>query len=223
MDEFETINLNSRACKICKQETGEELISCILHNQFSTTEKSIIFSTDDSVSSIEEGEPSFAHRVCLERWDTVMKNTYFPQPKKTWKDRLKGFITTGSANNNVTETWTPVDYNVGPASDRPIFESATKPEKARSSYSVFSGSKEAYRVENVGERDTERDHWRRNKIRICSVDSEDEVEERVLSSKGRVFRRTRTECEYIIFLCVPTPVKRREISNFHPIWSDSLS
>ena len=50
----------------------------------------------------------------------------------------------------------------------------------------------------MGERDTERDHWRRNKIRICSVDSEDEVEERVLSSKGRVFRRTRTECEYII-------------------------
>ena len=197
MDEFETINLESRECKICKQETGEELISCILHNQFSTAEKSIVFPTDDGVSSIEEGEPSFAHRVCLERWDTVMKNTCFPQPKKTWKDRLKGFITTGSANNNVTETWTPVDYNVRPASGRPIFECTTMPEKARSSYSVFSESKEAYRVENVGERDTERGHCRRNKIRVCSVDLEDEDEERVPSSKGSVFCLTRTECKYI--------------------------
>ena len=34
MDVFETINLDTQECKIRKQQTGEELISCILHEMF---------------------------------------------------------------------------------------------------------------------------------------------------------------------------------------------
>ena len=38
MDDFETISLEKKECKICKQETGEELISCILREKFSSAD-----------------------------------------------------------------------------------------------------------------------------------------------------------------------------------------
>ena len=38
MDDFETISLENKECKICKQETGEELISCILREEFSSAD-----------------------------------------------------------------------------------------------------------------------------------------------------------------------------------------
>ena len=38
MDDFETISLENNECKICKQETGEELISCILREEFSSAD-----------------------------------------------------------------------------------------------------------------------------------------------------------------------------------------
>ena len=208
MDEFETINLDSKECKICKQETGEELISCILRDKFSTEEK--IISANSASSNEREGETSFAHRVCLERWDTVMKNTCFRQPKKTWKDRLKGFMTTGSANSNVTETWTPVILgdNSDANDNRPIFE-PTKREKGifsgATGYSVFSASKEAYRVENVGDGGSEHDQWRTSKVRICSVDSDEEDERHAgeFASKRSVIRLTREKCKFIVckFVC----------------------
>ena len=174
MDDFETINLDNKECKICKQETGEELISCILREKFYSTE-------DVSPNSSDEVETSFAHRVCLERWDAVMKNTFFPQQKKTWKDRIKGFISTGSSNNNAIETWTPVvlsNVERSAANDDPIRFASKKREQERSSgtsgHSMFSESKEVYRVENVGKRESEYGQWRSNKIRICSIDSDDE-------------------------------------------------
>lgn len=200
MDEFETINLDSKECKICKQDTGEELISCILRDKFAAEEKSI--SSSSAGSNERERETSFAHRVCLERWDTVMKNTFFRQPKKTWKDRLKGFITTGSANNSETETWTPVILGNVEHSDandnRPIFE-PTKREKeiysGTTGYSVFRTSKEAYRVENVGDGDSEHDQWRTNKVRICSVDSDEEAEEH--AGVIRFTREKLQECDVV--------------------------
>lgn len=202
MDDFETINLDNKECKICKQETGEELISCILREKFPTSENN-----SSPTSCANEVETSFAHRVCLERWDTVMKNTFFPQPKKTWKDRLKGFISTGSSNISGTETWTPVAFsNVetpgsSDANDnRPIFESGTKGGMARSSgiagHSVFSATKEAYRVENVGNREPEHGQCRTNKVRIRSVDSEDEDEKPAfIPSERKFIRHTRKQCK----------------------------
>ena len=38
MDDFETISLENKECKIYKQETGEELISCILREEFSSAD-----------------------------------------------------------------------------------------------------------------------------------------------------------------------------------------
>ena len=38
MDDFETISLENKECRICKQETGEELISCILREEFSSAD-----------------------------------------------------------------------------------------------------------------------------------------------------------------------------------------
>jgi len=168
MDAFETINLNSKECRICKQETGEQLISCVLREKFSTGENI----SPTSRSNLTE--PSFAHRVCLERWDTVMKNTYFPQPKKTWKDRIKDFISTGTSHSGM-KTWTTVEPSDANDNRPSIFDSLGR-EKARSSgisgRSLFSESKEAYRVENVGRRESDHGQWRRNKVRICSVDSD---------------------------------------------------
>lgn len=200
MDDFETISLENKECKICKQETGEELISCILREKFSTAE-------NVSPTSPQAPETSFAHRVCLERWDEVMKNTFFPQPKKTWKDRIKGFISTGPSNNNATETWTPVvSSGVKPSdSSWPIFES-TKRGKARSpgtaAHSVFSESKEVYRVENAGNKESEYGPWRGTKVRICSVDSDDGEDERPADSTNdkKIVQHTRAklqECDVV--------------------------
>ena len=194
MDDFETINLDNKECKICKQETGEELISCILREKFySTTE-------DVSPNSSDEVETSFAHRVCLERWDAVMKNTFFPQQKKTWKDRIKGFISTGSSNNNAIETWTPVvldNVERSAANDDPIRFASKKREQERSSgtsgHSMFSESKEVYRV---GKRESEYGQWRSNKIRICSIDSDDEDDKPGRPfPRQKVVRHTREKCK----------------------------
>ena len=193
MDDFETINLDNKECKICKQETGEELISCILREKFYSPENA-------SPSSSDEVETSFAHRVCLERWNAVMKNTFYPQQKKTWKDRFKGFISTGSSNNNAIETWTPVvlgNVERSAANDDPTRFASKKREQARSlgtsGHSMFSESKEVYRVENVGIREPEFGQWRSNKVRICSVDSDDGDEKIARDQKG--FRHTREKCE----------------------------
>ena len=39
MDDFETISLENKECKICKQETDEELIPCILREKFSSADR----------------------------------------------------------------------------------------------------------------------------------------------------------------------------------------
>lgn len=168
MDEFETINLDTKECKICGQQTEEELISCILREKFprsggNTTEN----------ESLKVNEATFAHRICLERWDTIMKNTFYPQPKKTWKDRLKGFISAGEAS---IETWTPVTacHSTDTSNDRNRTMSTTTTTKSfstASNCSVFSKSKEAYRVAEVR---SKQGQWRTSKVRICSVDSEQE-------------------------------------------------
>ncbi|KAK2564915.1 hypothetical protein P5673_011622 [Acropora cervicornis] len=193
MDNFETISLDSKQCKICNQETGEELISCILREKFSS-------GGNVSPGSPKSPETSLAHRVCLERWDAIMKRTFFPQQKKTWKDRVKGLVSTRSSNNNVVKTWTQVDF-LDHAGDgnRSILEPTKREIIKRSSWtsenSVFRESKEKYRVENVGKAETEFGEWRRNKVRICSVDEEDDEKEATFSSTHTVTRHTRTKLQ----------------------------
>lgn len=158
MDEFETINLDTQECKICKQQTGEELISCILHEMFP--------SSGSQSSSSSTGVEAFAHRICLERWDAVMKSSFNPQQKKSWKERIMGLINVGQASNQGSiETWTPTDY-LHPAdgqTDRQLPDITTQ-------QSVFSESKEAYRVEVV---ENEHGQCRKSKVRIRSVELED--------------------------------------------------
>lgn len=192
MDDFETINLDNKQCKICNQETGEELIPCILRENFSS-------GLNDSPTSPRLPETSFVHRVCLERWDAIMKRTFFPETKKTWKDRVKGLISTRSTNNNETETWTPIDSTLHVDGDRSISK-PTKRESVRSTrtseHSVFSESRQAYRVENVGKRYSEHGEWRRSKVRICSVDSEDtEDKPHPFPSIETVSRHTRAKLQ----------------------------
>ena len=198
MDEFETINLDTKECKICKQQTGEELISCILHEKFSSSEH--------QSSLYSNGVEAFAHRICLERWDAVMKSSFYPQQKKSWRDRIMGLINVGQASNQDSiETWTPVDH-LDHTDDQHCSPSSFTGEQTKSDrqlpnaqQSVFSESKEAYRVEVVG---NEHGQWRKSKVRIRSVDLEDsEVDENepataVSISRERNFiRQTRSTCK----------------------------
>lgn len=189
MDEFETINLDIKECKICKQQTGEELISCILHG----TDGSSGVNNKTSCSS---GAETFAHRICLERWEAVMKSSFYPlaQPKKTWRDRLKGLISAGQTSNmqgSNIETCTPVG-NLDHADDA---DDNNWPISSLTGHSVFSESKEAYRVEDVG---NNQGQWRTNKVRIRSVDVEDSDEDQVtITSEHKLIRYTRSSCKYL--------------------------
>lgn len=201
MDEFETINLDVKECKICKQQTGEELISCILHEKLSSSGE------DTSQSSCSNGVETFAHRICLERWDAVMKSSFYPQPKKTWKDRIMGLINVGPVSNfqGSIETWTPVGHS-DTADSRPSCISSDEqkgklPTSSNLGHSVFSESKEAYRVEDVG---NGHGQWRKSKVRIRSVDLEDGENEEPTAvpttSERNFIRHTRSTCKYFI-LC----------------------
>ena len=85
-------------------------------------------------------------------------------------------------------------------SSRPILDS-TKRGKARSTgaagHPVFSESKEVYRVENAGNKEWEYGPWRGNKVRICSVDSDDGEDERPADSTNdqKIVQHTRAKCE----------------------------
>lgn len=199
MDEFETINLDTKECKICKQQTGEELITCILHEKFS--------SSGSQSSLYSNGVEAFAHRICLERWDAVMKSSFYPQQKKSWRDRIMGLINVGQASNQESiETWTPVDHSdhaddkdCSPSSSFTGEQTDRQLPGINAQQSMFSDSKEAYRVEVVG---NEHGQWRKNKVRIRSVDLEDsEVDENepaaaVSISRERNFiRHTRSTCK----------------------------
>ena len=186
MDEFETISLDTQECKICKQQTGEELISCILHESFE------MFSSPGSSPTIVE---AFAHRICLERWDAVMKSSFHPQQKKSWKDRIMGLVNVRQASTQGSiATWTPTDH----------LDHAYKPTDRQlpgtnSQQSVFTESKEAYRLEVVAD-----DHgeWPKRKVRIRSVDVEDsEVDHNEpvaavsISRERNVVQHTRSTCK----------------------------
>lgn len=193
MDEFETISLDSRECEICKQQTEEELISCVLHENFPSSRENI-----SQTGSSNGNEATFAHRICLERWDAVMKNTFYPQPKKTWKDRLKGLISAGQAS---VETWTPVttSHSTDSLDDPNRTISTTRSYSSATGHSVFRESKEAYRVAEVGHN---RGQWRTSKVRICSVDLEDSekdqqnTESPVASEQCKFSRHTKSTCKY---------------------------
>lgn len=185
MDEFETISLDTEECKICGQQTGEELISCILRKKLPSSGENII-------ESSKAGEATFAHRICLERWDTIMKNTFYPQPKKTWKDKLKGFISAGEAS---VEFWTPVS-DTSNDRNRTIPTTTTRSFSTASDYSVFSQSKEAYRVAEVR---SKQGQWRSSKVRICSIDSEEEQQRSaspVASEQSKFIWHTKSTCGY---------------------------
>ena len=199
MDEFETINLDSKECKICKQQTGEELISCILHESFASSAE------NTSRASSSNGVETFAHRICLERWDAVMKSSFYPQPKKTWKDRIMSLVTTGQAS---FETWTPfvyLDHANRSADNRPSSSDEQRDKLPKASqnvrHSVFHDSKEAYRVEDLG---NDYGQWRKSKVRICSVDLEDsEGEESTAvpaTTERNSTRHTRSTCKYVFSL-----------------------
>ena len=85
-------------------------------------------------------------------------------------------------------------------SSRPILDS-TKRGKARSTgaagHPVFSESKEVYRVENAGNKESEYGPWWGNKVRICSVDSDDGEDERPADSTDdqKIVQHTRAKCE----------------------------
>ena len=162
MDDFETISLDSKECKICKQETSEELISCVLHDDFSKE--------GTSIQSALCGETSFAHQLCLERWDTVMRSCGPPAQKRTWKDRIKGLVSVGSSKANFPGTWTPV---LGVKTEfSKQYASETLWQHSEIGHSRFVGTSEAYRVENVANINSE--EQRKNKVRIRSIDMEDE-------------------------------------------------
>jgi len=159
MDDFETINLDTQECKICKQQTGEELISCILREMFPSP-------ASQSSSSSTTGVEAFAHRICLERWDAVLKSSFYPQQKRSWKDRIMGLINVGQTSNQGSiETWKPTDHL-----DHSDEQTDTRLPGINAQHSVFTESKEAYHVEVI-----ENDHgqWPKRKVRIRSVDLEE--------------------------------------------------
>ena len=187
MDEFETINLDTQECKICKQQTGEELISCILHEMFSNS------GSQSSSSSI--GVEAFAHRICLERWDAVMKSSLHPQHKRSWKDRIMGLINVGQpSNQGSVETWTPTDHL-----DHADEQTDKQLPVINARHSVFTESKEAYRVEVI---ENDHDQWPKRKVRIRSVDLEDSgvddnesVAAVTISRERNFIQHTRSTCK----------------------------
>lgn len=176
MDEFETINLDTQECRICKQQTGEELISCILHEMFS------------SPGSSPTGVEAFAHRICLERWDAVMKSSFHPQQKKSWKDRIMGLINVRQASNQGSiETWTPTDHL-----DHAYKQTDRQLSGVDAQQSVFTESKEAYRLEVVA---NDHGEWPKRKVRVCSVDVDDSEVDHNEPVAAVSIQHTRSTCK----------------------------
>ena len=102
MTEFVTISLESNQCDICEQETGEELVSCVVNDRC----------LRQGCDSNSLGNYKRAHRECLEKWESVMRNSMKPlgeQSKRTWKDKIKEFVNSnsGKCEERLIETLAP--------------------------------------------------------------------------------------------------------------------
>ena len=88
MTDFVTISLESNQCDICEHETGEELIPCVVNDR-------CLRQNYDSEQEGPHGNFKRVHRGCLEKWESVMRNSLKPlgqRPKRTLKDRIMDFM-----------------------------------------------------------------------------------------------------------------------------------
>ena len=103
MTDFVTISLDSNQCDICEHETGEELVSCVVNDRCLRQE-------NDSDQNYF-GNYKRAHRACLKKWESVMRNRMKPlgeRPKRTWKDRIVEFVNSngGKCDERLVKTFT---------------------------------------------------------------------------------------------------------------------
>lgn len=186
MDGFETISLESTECDICHQDTGEELISCVLNDRCLRESENLKLSCSGNVAKV--------HQSCLQKWESVMKNAIKPlqhQIKRTWKDRLKGLINTTSDGPELIETWAPVNQSrCRDCGDENLCVDIKTAQNSRCQGASFL-TNEAYRVETLY-RDENRTRGR--KVRIKSIELEKEDDDENKNSKSSVTQEPSNRC-----------------------------
>lgn len=175
MEGFDTISLDSNICDICNQDTGEELISCILNDR--------CLQVGETSDASDETQPhKQAHKDCLDRWKSVVQSSFnskCPSPKRSWKDKLKDLINRNVESSSIFDAWVEVDSSKSSTSTRSSNEIDPSQNANSSDFNTRTNSfltKEEYRVERVN-CNMEEFLERGRKLRVRSVDIEDEDEE----------------------------------------------
>lgn len=172
MDGFDTISLESNTCDICNQDTGEELIDCILNDRCLQVRE----------NSVDGKEPyKRAHKDCLDKWKTVIQATLTarcPSPKRTWKDRIKDLLIPHE-ESNVNDTWLRVDVAPKKRDSKQVENSKTVNLNSKQNNNKMSSQRqhfltnEVYRIERT-EDEVGSCEERARKLRVRSVDKADE-------------------------------------------------
>lgn len=172
MDGFDTISLESNTCDICNQDTGEELIDCILNDRCLQVRE----------NSVDGTEPyKRAHKDCLDKWKTVIQATLTarcPSPKRTWKDRIKDLLIPHE-ESNVNDTWLRVDVAPKKRDSKQVENSKTVNLNSKQNNNKTSSQRhhfltnEVYRIERT-EDEVGSCEERARKLRVRSVDKADE-------------------------------------------------
>lgn len=172
MEGFDTICLDSNICDICNQDTGEELINCILNDRCLQVGES------SSNSDVNTEPYKQAHKDCLDKWKSVIQSTFnskCPSPKRSWKDKLKDLLNRNVEGASIFDAWVEVDSSKSSSSNNPSDyhpSSHAKTSVPNTRNNNFLTNEE-YRVERVND-DLEECLERGRKLRVRSVDIEDD-------------------------------------------------
>lgn len=206
--EFDTICLDSNICDICNQDTGEELINCILNDR-------CLKVGDGTSSTLESTEPfKQAHKYCLDRWKSVIQSTLHPKcpsPKRSWKDKFKDLLNRNLENTSNFDAWVEVD-NLKSTTETTTTTQFLGDSSTQSSSDINENSasittkknsfltREEYRVEQLNV-DIEECRERGRKLRVRSVDIEDEDESPSNNHYGNLEREekswTKEQCKAV--------------------------
>ena len=173
MEGFDTISLDTQICDICNQDTGEELINCILNDR-------CLQVGDCTSSAFDVAEPfKQAHKECLDKWKSVVQSTLnsrCPSPKRSWKDKLKDLLNRNVESSSIYDGWVEVDSSKSSSKNSvTVSNSAIRSNSTNvpSSNTINFLNKEQYRVEQVND-DIGECLERGRKLRVRSVDIEDD-------------------------------------------------
>jgi hypothetical protein len=188
MEGFDTISLESNSCDICEQDTGEELIDCILNDRCLQVSESSGGVEDDTNSEPHKR----AHKDCLDKWKSVIQaslTSRCPSPKRSWKDKIKDLLNRND-ESNVSDAWVQVEcgpkISTGDENSKTLNFKANSKQNNNRKISEKNNflTNEEYRIERT-EHEIGCCEERARKLRVRSVDKEDEDIEEDLNESLR--------------------------------------